>query len=244
MSLPLIIPNWAAPQQVKACMTTRIGGISSAPYESLNLGDHVQDDPASVAKNRAVLSESLPAEPIWLSQVHSTRVVEAATSNIGVEADASYTDQPNVVSCVMTADCLPVLFCDAVGTQVAAAHAGWRGLLDGVLEATLNTFPNPSSVMVWFGAAIGPEAFEVGEEVYDAFVAAHEPSGQYFKPKDNGKFLADIYGLARFRLELVAVKSESIYGGDLCTVSDESRFFSFRRDGQTGRMATCIWLES
>ena len=225
-------------------MTTRVGGVSSAPYESLNLGDHVQDDPASVAKNRAVLSENLPAEPIWLSQVHSTRVVEAATSNIGAEADASYTDRPNVVSCVMTADCLPVLFCDAAGTQVAAAHAGWRGLLDGVLEATLNTFPNPSSVMVWFGAAIGPEVFEVGEEVRDDFVAAHEPSGQYFKPKDNGKFLADIYGLARFRLELAGVKSESIYGGDLCTVSDESRFFSFRRDGQTGRMATCIWLES
>lgn len=225
-------------------MTTRVGGVSSAPYESLNLGDHVQDDPASVAKNRAVLSENLPAEPIWLTQIHSTRVVEAATYNIGAEADASYTDQPNVVSCVMTADCLPVLFCDAAGTQVAAAHAGWRGLLDGILEATLGTFPNPNSVMVWFGAAIGPEVFEVGEEVRDAFVAAHEPSGQYFKPKDNGKFLADIYGLARFRLELAGVKSESIYGGDLCTVSDESQFFSFRRDGQTGRMATCIWLES
>lgn len=244
MPMSMITPNWSAPKNVKACMTTRKGGVSLAPYGSLNLGDHVQDDPESVAKNRALVSESLPAEPIWLAQVHSTRVIAATASNTGVEADASYTDQPNVVSCVMTADCLPVLFCDEAGTQVAAAHAGWRGLLDGILEATLAKFSQPGSVIIWFGAAIGPDAFEVGAEVYEAFVNKHEASRQFFKPQGSGKFLADIYGLARFRLELVGVRSGSIFGGEFCTVSDESRFFSFRRDGQTGRMATCIWLES
>lgn len=242
-ALPVIYPEWPAPESVKALKTTRQGGVSVTPFASLNLGDHVQDDPESVRQNRAKLKSLLPSEPVWLSQVHGVQIVDATTCDTNTEADASFTTSLNTVSCVMTADCLPVLFCDQAGTQVAAAHAGWRGLLDGVLEATLSTFQLPDSVLIWFGAAIGPETFEVGPEVKAAFEGKEAQAASFFSAKSNGKYLADIYGLARLSLQKAGVKAENIYGGDLCTVTDSERFFSFRRDGQTGRMATCIWLE-
>jgi len=235
----LIVPDWPAPKSVKALSTTRLGGVSVAPYASLNLGQHVGDDAQAVQANRAQLLAHLPAEPMWLNQVHGIDVCQQYS---GVcDADASVSAQVNQVCVVMTADCLPVLFCDEAGTQVAAAHAGWRGLADGVLEQTLTHFDNPNSVMVWLGPAIGPDAFEVGQEVKDQFCAWHAECAAFFKPSTHaGKWLADLYALARFRFAQAGVTQ--VYGGDFCTFSDETRFFSYRRDGVTGRMASCIWL--
>lgn len=238
----LIQPDWPAPANVKACMTTREGGVSQGAYASLNLGDHVNDDPNCVAQNRARLTHALPAEPIWLTQVHGTDVVNAALCAPNTEADASFTTAANVVSCVMTADCLPVLFCNKEGSLVAAAHAGWRGLLDGILEATLVKFDDPADVMIWLGAAIGPRAFEVGSEVRAAFVARNPEASEYFLVAGATKYMANIYELAKMRLQQAGVPSGQMYGAEGCTFTDENRFFSYRRDGQTGRMATCIWL--
>lgn len=221
-------------------MTTRLGGVSQGPYASLNLGNHVQDDAAAVAANRAQLRSRLPAEPVWLNQVHGTHVVQA-DAVVGVpDADASYTRQPGVVCAVLTADCLPVLFCARDGSVVAAAHAGWRGLATGVLETTLGAMQvPPGEVMVWMGAAIGPNAFEVGSEVRDTFVANHPQSTMAFTPHRQ-KWLADITTLARIRLNACGVTA--VYGGGLCTYTDAERFYSYRRDGKTGRMASLIWL--
>lgn len=236
-----ITPDWPAPAQVKSLMTTRLGGVSQGPYASLNLGSHVEDDAAAVAANRAQLRSMLPAEPVWLNQVHGTRVVQAERA-VGVpDADASYTRQPGVVCAVLTADCLPVLFCARDGSVVAAAHAGWRGLAAGVLEAALAAMQvPPDEVMVWMGAAIGPDAFEVGGEVRDAFIARHPQSVAAFKPQQQ-TWLADIYTLARIRLNACGVTA--IYGGEGCTYTDATRFYSYRRDGVTGRMATLIWID-
>jgi YfiH family protein len=239
----LILPDWPAPARVKSLMTTRAGGVSHAPWASLNLGDHVGDDPAHVVANRARLHRHLPAEPGWLKQVHSARVVELGREP-NPEADASFTRTPGQVCAVLTADCLPVLFCDRAGSVVAAAHAGWRGLAGGVLEATIAAMNvPPGDILAWMGAAIGPQAFEVGDDVRLAFVAQHPEADIAFVPHPAsvpGKWLADIYQLARIRLSRAGVKA--VYGGGRCTFNEAATFYSYRRDGVTGRMASLIWL--
>jgi YfiH family protein len=249
--IPLIHADWPAPANVHAVVTTRIGGVSIAPWDSLNLGTHVADDPADVADNREQLLVTLQkisacAAPQWLNQVHGTVVVDAGADvqsrlHHAPDADAVTTTERGLPCVVMTADCLPVFFCDEAGTRVAVAHAGWRGLCDGVLEATLKKFPDASRVLAWMGPAIGPEKFEVGEEVRRAFVDKQAETAACFRPSPNGgRWMADIYALARLRLQLAGVKS--VHGGGLCTVTDSTRFFSYRRDGRTGRMASVIWL--
>lgn len=237
----LLYPDWLAPASVRACVTTRQGGVSLAHYATFNLGDHVGDDPAAVAENRRRLSDEFAIQPAWLKQVHGLVVADADPAVVA-EADASWTDQPGIACAVMTADCLPALFCDRAGTRVAAAHAGWRGLAGGVLEATLERLAlPPEEVLVWLGPAIGPQAFEVGLEVRDAFTAVHPEAARAFVAGElPGKLMADIYELARIRLAARGVTA--VYGGDWCTVSDE-RFFSYRRTPQGGRFASLVWLE-
>ncbi len=242
-TLPLIRPDWPVQRRVRSAVTTRYGGVSLPPWDSLNLGDHVGDDPQAVAENRRRLHEALqlPAEPLWLSQVHGCAVADAASDSPGCEADAAFADRPGVVCAVLTADCLPLLICDAAGEQVAAVHAGWRGLAGGVVEQAVARFAAPpEAIHVWLGPAIGPDAFEVGEEVREAFMAHDHGASDAFRPSPTGRWLADIYTLARRRLALQGIRSVS--GGGFCTYS-ESRFYSYRRDGQTGRMASLIWLE-
>lgn len=235
-----LTPDWPAPERVRACVTTREGGFSEAPFDSFNLGDHVDDAPAAVARNRQHLVETLGCQPAWLSQVHGVRVVEADPSRVET-ADASWSSTPGIGSLVMTADCLPALFCDRAGTRVAAAHAGWRGLANGVLEATLDALDRPADqVLVWLGPAIGVDAFEVGPEVREAFTAQHPQAEAAFRPSPNaGRLIADIYGLARIRLAARGITA--VYGGGFCTVSDP-RFFSYRRASRTGRFASLVWL--
>lgn len=244
MAPDLLTPDWPAPPSVRALQTLRPGGCSAAPWDSFNLGDHVGDDPARVAANRAALRRHLPAEPLWLQQVHGIAAVDAgktANSGSGVVADAAFARQPDVVCAVMTADCLPVLFCDRAGSVVAAAHAGWRGLLGGILESTLVGMAVPAAeLLAWLGPAIGPQAFEVGDEVRTAFLADDPAAATAFVALGAGKWLADLYALARRRLLRAGV--QQIYGGGECTLSDRARYFSYRRDGITGRMATLIWL--
>lgn len=234
--------QWPAPARVKTCVTTRTGGVSLAPYDSCNLGEHVGDQLVAVQKNRQRLVSLLGCKPAWLQQVHGVAVVEANPALVP-EADASWTSKPGIACTVMTADCLPALFCDRAGSRVAAAHAGWRGLASGVLEATLDKLDVPADqVLVWLGPAIGPQAFEVGGEVRDAFVAQHAQAAAAFVASANpGKFLADIYQLARIRLAARGV--QAVYGSDYCTVTDP-RFFSYRRAAQTGRFASLIWLSN
>jgi hypothetical protein len=244
--LDFIIPNWPAPANVVALQTTRLGGVSSAPFDSLNLGAHVNDDPIAVAKNRQLLSPYLPNEPVWVNQVHGIEVIDAAQSACLQNADASFTTKPNVVCVTMTADCLPVLLCDKAGTVVAAVHAGWRGLCDGVIEAAVNKLPvEHSEILAWLGPAIGPNAFEVGSEVRAQFIAKDAQAASAFQTNGN-KWLGDIYQIARQRLNYLGVTQ--IYGGsvneDFCTYTDATRFYSFRRDDVTGRMASLIWLAS
>ena len=236
-----LIPDWPAPAQVKACVTTRAGGVSLAPFDSLNLGDHVEDSPEAVLENRRRLTAAFAIQPAWLRQVHGVVVVEADPERIA-EADGSWTGTPGIACTAMTADCLPALFCNKSGTRVAAAHAGWRGLAAGVLEAAADSLDAaPADVLVWLGPAIGPKAFEVGPEVREAFMQQHPQTAQAFVPSHNpGKFLADIYQLARLRLAARGITA--VYGGGLCTVTDP-RFFSYRRSPRTGRFASLIWLE-
>lgn len=241
-----IVPDWPAPANVKALQTTRLGGVSAAPYDSLNLGDHVGDAPEAVARNRQLLSPLMPSEPVWLNQVHGTVVVNAVAADCRPQADACISMRPAAVCAVMTADCLPVLLCDDSGSAVGAAHAGWRGLCSGVIERTVQAMDaQPQTLMAWLGPAIGPSAFEVGGEVRAAFVARHPQAASAFTPVPavgaEGKFLADIYLLARQRLEALGISR--IYGGGLCTYTDSKRFFSYRREGATGRMGTFIWLD-
>lgn len=242
MSDAWIVPDWPAPARVRALSTTRAGGVSVAPYGSLNLGTHVGDDAANVAANRAQVRRIVPSEPAWLNQVHGTAVVDAASVAGVPDADASVSRTPGAVCVVMTADCLPVLLCDRAGTVVGAAHAGWRGLHGGVIEATVTAMQvAPADVIAWLGPAIGPTAFEVGDEVRAAFVATDAIADAAFKPAGQpGKWLADIYLLARQRLAALGVTA--VHGGDSCTVSESRRFFSYRRDGVTGRMASLVWL--
>ena len=236
-----LIPEWPAPSQVKACVTTRAGGVSLAPFDSLNLGDHVDDDLDAVLENRRRLTHDFAIEPAWLRQVHGVNVVKADPGRI-VEADGSWTSTPGIACTAMTADCLPALFCNRAGTRVAAAHAGWRGLAAGVLEAAVESLAaEPDDVLVWLGPAIGPQAFEVGPEVREAFMQQLPVTERAFVPSRNsGKFMADIYQLARLRL--AALGLTAVYGGGFCTVTDP-RFFSYRRSPRTGRFASLIWLE-
>lgn len=241
--LPVIVPDWPAPRQVRALVTTRRGGVSVAPYDSLNLGLHVGDCAQSVAENRRRLRGLLPAEPVWLDQVHGRTVVDVDHA-LGVhQADAAVARRSGVVCAVMTADCLPVLFCDDAGSVVGAAHAGWRGLAAGVLEATVAGMAVPSScVLAWLGPAIGPAAFEVGDDVRDTFIADDPGAAEAFVGlAQPGKWLADIYALARRRLLRAGVVR--VYGGGACTVGEPDRYYSFRRDQRTGRFASMVWLD-
>jgi YfiH family protein len=244
--LNFITPNWPAPANVKALQTTRVGGVSVVPYASLNLGDHVNDDGNTVAHNRQLLSPYLPSEPVWVNQVHGIEVIDAANSGCLENADASFTTKNNVVCVTMTADCLPVLLCDTHGTVVAAVHAGWRGLCDGVIESAIGKMPvQASHILAWLGPAIGPNAFEVGDDVREQFIQKDSQAASAFKPQGD-KWLCDMYSIAKQRLNNMGVTK--IYGGsineDFCTYTDEARFFSFRRNNVTGRMASLIWLAS
>ncbi|MCF7969948.1 MAG: peptidoglycan editing factor PgeF [Methylococcaceae bacterium] len=237
-----IIPDWPAPRHIRAATTLRTGGFSRAKFNSLNPADHVQDNLEDVLKNRQQIKQmlALPSEPVWLQQTHSVDVMCADQYNQVLVADASYTHKKNIVCTVLTADCLPLLLCDARGTTVAAIHGGWRGLLNGIVENAVAKMPD-TELLVWLGPAIGPQCFEVGQDVYAAFV---NKSGQFagaFTPQSGDKYLADIYQIARILLNNAGV--QKIYGGQFCTVSEIERFFSYRRDGQTGRMATLIWME-
>lgn len=241
MAPDFIVPDWMAPPNVRALVTTRAGGISTGPYASLNLGDHVGDDPQAVAANRYLLAAHLPAKPVWLKQVHGCHCVDAADTTPGSEADAAFARSPGIVCAVLTADCLPVLLCDTAGSIVAVAHAGWRGLAAGIIEATMKAMALPGEqLMAWLGPAIGPQQFEVGGEVRTIFIEHDPQAAEAFIPKTNGKWLCNIYTLARQRLAAQGVCH--VAGADFCTASDPVRFFSYRRDGTTGRMASLIWL--
>jgi polyphenol oxidase len=238
----LIIPDWPAAAHIGAVSTTRHGGVSHGAWQSLNLGDHVGDDAAAVAENRQrlVALAGLPAQPRWLTQVHGTTVVGAGEGAEPACGDAVVSRDINLVCGVMTADCLPILLCDRRGTVVAAVHAGWRGLLAGVIEATIDKMAVAGSeILAWFGPAIGPQAFEVGSEVVAAFCAHDRAATAAFTPHRD-RWLADIYQLARQRLAPLGVTD--CYGGDHCTWQESDLFFSYRRDGISGRMASLIWL--
>jgi YfiH family protein len=239
----MIVPDWPAPARVRAVTTTRYGGVSRGPYGSLNLADHVGDDPDDVRRNRLAVQQQLmlSAPPVWLHQIHGNSVLDAANCGEQPSGDASFSRQIGVVCAVLTADCLPVLFCDRQGTRVAAAHAGWRGLAAGVLESTVRALAvDPGQLLAWLGPAIGPGAFEVGGEVRQAFVDWQAGAGRAFAVRENGHWSADLYVLARMRLASVGVSA--VFGGGFCTFRDRERFYSYRRDDTTGRMASLIWL--
>jgi len=237
-----IVPDWPAPERVRALITTRSGGASRGIYADFNLGERVGDDARAVTKNREALRGLLPSEPVWLRQVHGTRVVEAVPGSLGEEADAAVARAPGRVCAVLTADCLPVLLADEGGTVVGIAHAGWRGLAAGVIENVVRAMGvAPESLIAYLGPAIGAAAYEVGTDVFDAFVLANSDAAGAFLPHGSGKFLADLNLLARQRLTRLGVGS--IHGGNLCTYRDTGRFYSYRRDGVTGRMASLVWME-
>ena len=244
-SIDWIKPDWPAPDNVVCISTTRHGGFSQSKFSSFNLGMHVGDDAQQVGENRGVLISELqlPSEPCWLDQQHGKQIIKlTASNNRNVQADAAYTTAPGTVCVVLTADCLPVLFCNQQGSCVAVAHAGWRGLLNGVLEATLKALPVEAKQLIcWLGPAIGPSKFEVGDELQQMFVTQDRRHHAAFQPGPEGRFLADIYQLARNILTGNGV--EAIFGGNHCTYTEGQRFFSYRRDGITGRMATMIWLK-
>ncbi len=238
-----IVPDWPAPAHINAFTTTRFGGVSPSPYDSFNLGDHVGDASLNVAQNRAILREqiNLPEPPRWLSQNHGCRVVESALWAAGDQGDAIISTTPNHVCPILTADCLPILLCNQQGDEVAAIHAGWRGLANGIIEQTIARFSNDkSALMAWLGPAIGPDQFEVGQEVVDAYLQHDAVAQQAFQQTDDTHYLADIYLLARQRLQALGVFA--VYGGQFCTVTESTRFFSYRRDKTTGRMASLIWI--
>jgi len=240
-----ISPDWPAPENVRSLQTTRIGGVSLPPYGSFNLGDHVGDAQQSVAQNRQQLAALMPSEPVWLQQVHGTLVADADNAGCLIQADAAVARRHGTVCAVMTADCLPVLLCDEQGSVVAAAHAGWKGLAAGVIESTVKAMGvAPSRLLAWLGPAISQRAFEVGEEVRATFIAHDAQAVEAFVPaphaSETGKYHADIYLLARQRLHALGV--QHVYGGEHCTYSDPERYFSYRRDGVTGRVGSFIWL--
>jgi YfiH family protein len=237
-----IKPDWPVANNIHAAVTLRSGGLSEGNYRSLNLADHVNDEPEKVVANRNIMSKmlNLPSEPIWLQQAHGNRVIKAEKSIQLQSADASYTDLTETVCVVLTADCLPILLASKDGTKIAAIHAGWRSLLTGIVANTINDL-GIIDMIAWLGPAIGINSFEVGEEVRYSFIKKNSLFAQAFKAKNETKYLADIYQLAT--IELASVGITQIFGGGFCTVTDEQRFFSYRRDGETGRMATLIWRD-
>lgn len=244
MTVPIdwIPADWPAPRGIVAGSTTRAGGVSSGVYESLNLGAHVGDATGNVSENRRRFVDELklPAEPVWLSQVHGTHVIVDPNPGQQIPADGVVTRKSNTVCTVMTADCLPILLVSENGDELAAAHAGWRGLCAGVIEATLNAFQAPRArILVWFGPAISQSNFEVGNEVRQAFVDHHPLAAEHFVRNERGRWQADLYGLARQRFAMAGV--QQVFGGDHCTFGDPTRFFSYRRDGQCGRMANFVF---
>lgn len=242
--MEFLVADWDAPKRVRAVSTLRGGGVSTGPYAALNLGHHVGDDSEAVAENRRRLRQALalPAEPVWMNQVHGSTVVDASRGNSQVCADASVVTVPGLVAAVLTADCLPVVLCDRAGTCAAVAHAGWRGLAAGVLEQTVAALDRPAyEILAWLGPAIGPKAFEVGGEVRQAFMAADPLAESAFVQNQSGRWFADLYALARQRLARVGVSA--VFGGERCTFSEGESFFSYRREGTTGRMATVVWLD-
>lgn len=252
--MQIITPDWIdAPKNIAAFTTLRQGGFSTSPYDDglgegvggFNVALHVGDEWQHVQQNRVLLRTFLPSEPVWLTQVHGTAVIDAARVKINAvpEADASFTTESGVVCAIQTADCLPVLFCDTAGQVVANAHAGWRGLADGVLENTVMRMREAGAgeIMAWLGPAIGAEKFEVGEDVLQAFISQDVKAQQAFKPTSAHKYLADIYMLARMRLKNIGINR--VYGGNYCTMTNAQNFYSYRRDKMTGRIATVIWIK-
>lgn len=244
MIIAWLRPDWPVAAHVRALSTYRTGGVSEGRYASLNLGGHVGDAPQAVAENRARLKRAaaLPGEPAWLTQVHGTRVCDLDAPADAQPADAAVTRRPGTVCALLTADCLPVLLANEAGTHLAAAHAGWRGLAAGILEATVAALGvGPDSLLAWFGPAIGPQHFEVGVEVRAAFLDRDGGAGAAFRENARGRFMADLYELARRRLAAVGVRR--VFGGEGCTFSQAERYYSHRRDGTTGRQATLLWRE-
>ena len=243
-----IIPDWPSPAGIHAAFTLRAGGVSAPPFDTFNIAAHVGDDSNAIAGNRARLRESLalPAEPVWLEQVHGHRVVDldSQTSRASLgPADAAIARSPGRVCAIQVADCMPVLFAAADGSVIGAAHAGWRGLAGGVLESTARAMKAPAGDLIaWMGPAIGPAHFEVGEEVRAAFLAADSGASAAFTANERGRWQCDLYALARRRLAAMGVTA--VYGGGWCTYADAARFFSYRRDGRCGRMAALIWRHS
>lgn len=245
MDTDWITPDWPAPKVVRAATTTRHGGVSEGLWASMNPADHVGDAPAAVAANRERLQQrlALPAVPHWLQQVHGNRVVDAADAPVNTQADAIIARTAGSVCAVLTADCLPVLFCDRDGREVAAAHAGWRGLAAGILEQTVDGMRSPGrELLAWLGPAISAAAYVVGEEVRTVFLEKDAEAASAFWPASNGGWHADLYALGRQRLAARGVMA--VYGGNFCSFGDRERFFSYRRDGVTGRMASLVWLEA
>ncbi len=246
-AIGFITPVWAAPSRVRVLQTTRVGGASASPYDSLNLGLHVGDDPEAVARNRTLLSRALPDAPCWLRQVHGTHIVEAGDARDAPhEADGAATCTPERVVGVMTADCLPVVVANAAGTRVCVVHAGWRGLAEGIVRAAIEGFGTDDALHAWLGPAIGPDAFEVGAEVREAFVRRDENHAPAFRSAGaDGKYLADLYLLARTEIARTDRPAPvHVTGGDRCTFTEADTFYSHRRDGpRTGRMGTFAWLE-
>lgn len=243
--MKLILPEWPAPANVRAVATTRAGGVSEGPFASLNLGTMTEDTSDAVLANRRLLRGrlGLSREPAWLHQIHGKVVVRADEVKEPPAADASWTDQPGVACVVLVADCLPVLFCDRAGTRVAAAHGGWRGLASGILEATVDALGVESGeLLAWLGPAIRPDAFEVGPEVREAFTKRWPETEAAFRAGNDDRCFCDIHEIARIQLRALGVRD--VFGGDFCTVKDADRFYSFRRDGMTGRMAGLVWLEA
>jgi YfiH family protein len=245
--LDWIVPDWPAPSRVGALATTRTGGISTGAFATMNLGRRGADDASALAENRRRLRSFLPSTPVWLDQVHGTAVATLTRESVAMPApiaDAAVTREPDVVCAILTADCLPVLFADTGGAAVGIAHAGWRGLAAGVLEATISALSDlgasPDRLVAWLGPAIGPARFEVGADVHGAFCASDGGAEAFFAPRRSGKWHADLYGLARRRLARAGVLQVS--GGGFCTYTDSARFFSYRRMRDSGRMAAAVWL--
>ena len=239
-----ILPDWPAPARVQAFVTTREGGVSAGEYASMNLGLSSGDDAANVARNRAIARSHLPSDPAWLAQVHGADVVDLDVPRPGERprADAAAVSTPGRVAAVLTADCMPLFFCDRAGTRVAVAHAGWRGMAAGVIENAVRALGrDPREVSAWMGPAIGPDAFEVGPEVKAAFEDVDPEGARAFVPGRPGKFMADLYALARQRLARAGVRE--VHGGGFCTLHERERFFSYRREPRSGRMGAFIWIE-
>lgn len=239
----MLKPEWNLPGNVRALYSTRAGGVSQSPFDTLNLADHVGDDPEQVQRNRNILmSQPLPSQPCWLQQTHSTNVV-ILESEQSRQADAAITRQSDRVAVVMTADCLPILLCNLSGTEVAAIHAGWRGLLDGIINQTISKMVSPASqLQAWIGPAISQPKFEVGDEVMQAFVDKQSSAGKRFISNRPGHWLCDLPGLANDQLNRLKIAEVTLSG--LCSYSNENEFFSYRRNAVTGRMASLIWIQS